>query len=76
MAACPICKNGELQNGIVTVTLERGQAIVLIKRVPAKVCNNCASYFLNSETTRQVLQKAETSVQNGAELEVLQMQAA
>ncbi len=76
MNACPICKNGALQNGTVTVTLERGEAIVLLKKVPAMVCNNCASYFLSSETTRLVLKRAEASVQNGAELEVLQMQAA
>lgn len=76
MYTCPICKTGELLPGIATVTLERNEAIVLLKKVPAKVCNNCASYFLDSLTTRQVLQKAETSFQNGAELEVLQLQAA
>lgn len=76
MYACPICKNGELEPGTVTVTLERDEAIVLLKKVPAKVCNNCASYFLDSITTRLVLQKAEVSFKNGAELEVLQLQAA
>ncbi len=76
MHTCPICKNGELHPGIVTVTLERGGSIVLLKRVPARVCDNCASYFLDSLITRQVLQKAETSFKNGAELEVLQLQAA
>ena len=76
MQNCPICKYGELKSGLVTVTLERNSSIVLIKKVPASVCDNCASYFLDSETTRLVLQKAEKSIQNGAELEVLQMQAA
>lgn len=76
MHTCPICKNGELKPGIVTVTLERDEAIVLLKKVPAKVCNNCASYFLDSVTTRLVLQKAEASFNNGAELEVLRLQAA
>ncbi|MEO6037627.1 MAG: type II toxin-antitoxin system MqsA family antitoxin [Saprospiraceae bacterium] len=76
MPLCPICKNGQLESGKVTVTLERGQSIVLLKNVAAQVCNNCASYFLDAATTRLVLQKAEASVQNGAELEVIQMQAA
>ena len=62
--------------GIVTVTLEREGAIVLLKKVPAQVCNNCESYSLDSQTTRQVLQKAESSFKNGAELEVIQLQAA
>jgi YgiT-type zinc finger domain-containing protein len=76
MHNCPICKNGELEPGTVTVTLERDASIVLLKKVPAKVCNNCSSYFLDSLTTRLVLQKGEASFKNGAELEVLQLQAA
>jgi YgiT-type zinc finger domain-containing protein len=76
MLNCSICKIGELTPGKVTVTLEKGGSIVLFKNVPAQVCTNCSSYFLDANTTRLVLQKAEKSVQNGAELEVIQMQAA
>ena len=76
MHYCPICKVGDLSEGHVTVTLERGGSIVLLKYVPAQVCSNCSSYFLDSLTTRTVLQKAEASFQNGAELEVLRLQAA
>jgi len=76
MRNCPICKVGELNPGTVTVTLERDNSIVLIKGVPAQVCENCASYFVDSDTSRLLLQKAEKSIQNGAELEVLQLQAA
>ncbi len=76
MQNCPICKLGELKPGKVTVTLERNNSIILIKNVPAQVCDNCASYFVDGETSRLVLAKAETSLQNGAELEVLQLQAA
>lgn len=76
MHTCPICKNGDLKPGAVTVTLERDGAIVLLKNVPAKVCDNCTSYFLDSQTTRRVLEKGENSLKNGAELEVLQLQAA
>jgi YgiT-type zinc finger domain-containing protein len=76
MQNCPICKTGELGPGHVTVTLEREGSIVLFKNVPAQVCNNCASYFLDSEMTREILKKAENSIQNGAELEVVRMQAA
>lgn len=76
MQLCPICKVGTLETGAVTVTLERGGSIILLKNVPAQVCTNCESYFLDSNMTREVLKKAEASVQNGAELEVIQMQAA
>lgn len=76
MHNCPICKIGDLSPGHVTVTLEKENSIVLLKNVPAQVCSNCASYFLDGETTREVLKKAEASFQNGAELEVVQMKAA
>jgi len=38
---CIICKNGETSPGLVTVTLERGESIIIIIKVPPEVCNNC-----------------------------------
>lgn len=40
---CVICKHGETKSGLVTVTLERDESIVVIKKVPASVCNNRTS---------------------------------
>ena len=59
MHLCSICKIGEFVPGVVTVTLERVASIILLKKVPAQVCTNCSSYFLDAETTHLVLQKAE-----------------
>lgn len=73
MHNCSICKIGELTTGKVTVTLERDGSILLLKNVSAQICNNCSSYFLDPAMTRIVLQKAENSIKNGAELEVIQM---
>lgn len=58
MRLCSICKIGQLAPGAVTVTLERGASMVLLKKVPTQVCDNCSSYFLDAETTGPVLQKA------------------
>ena len=38
---CAICKNGETYPGTTTVTLTRGEATIVIKNVPAEVCDNC-----------------------------------
>jgi YgiT-type zinc finger domain-containing protein len=73
---CLICKNGHTAPGHVVVTLERDGRIVLLKNVPAQVCNNCSSYFLDAKTAHLVLKKAETAMENGAELEVLHLQEA
>ncbi len=76
MSPCSICRIGTLRPGRTTVTLERDGSIVLLKFVPAEICDNCGSYFLDSATTQNVLERAEKSLQNGSELEVLRLQAA
>ena len=72
---CGICRNGETQVGHVTVTLQRGETTVILKRVPADVCDNCAEYYLSSEVAAQVLERAEAAVKSGAEVEILRFAA-
>ncbi|MGD9930157.1 MAG: type II toxin-antitoxin system MqsA family antitoxin [Mangrovibacterium sp.] len=70
---CVICKNGKTRKGKATVTLERAGSIIAIKDVPAQVCQNCGEYYLDAETTRKVLARAEQAVKKGAEVEVISM---
>lgn len=72
---CVICKQGELTPGHVTVTLQRDETIVIFKKVPADVCDNCGEYYLSEEITEKLLAKAETAVKNGAEVEILRFAA-
>lgn len=73
---CSICKIGETKPGHVTVTLERGPTIVLLKQVPAEVCQNCGHYYLDSETTKKVLEAGQEAVKKGAELEIVNLKVA
>lgn len=73
---CTLCKNGTTEKGLVTVTLEKGGTIVLIKEVPAEVCTNCGHYYLSSEMTQLVLEKGKEAYNKGAELEVVKLQVA
>ncbi len=72
---CPVCKHGETQPGVVTVTLQRGEATVIIKNVPAEVCDNCAEYYLSEEVTGRVLAMAEDAVGKGVEVGILRYAA-
>ncbi len=72
---CVLCKHGESHPGEVTVTLQRGATTVVLKGVPADVCENCGEYYLSDEVTGQVLGKAEAAVSNGAEVEILRYAA-
>jgi YgiT-type zinc finger domain-containing protein len=75
MNACVICKHGNPQAGLVTVTLERDDTIVILKGIPAEVCNNCGEYYLSAAVTEKVLQRAEEAVSKGAEVEILRYAA-
>tara|TARA_R110002020_G_scaffold328591_3_gene544575 strand:+ start:704 stop:931 length:228 start_codon:yes stop_codon:yes gene_type:complete len=73
---CTLCKNGTTEKGLVTVTLEKGGTIVLIKEVPAEVCTNCYHYYLSSEMTKLVLKKGKEAYNKGSDLEVVKLQVA
>ena len=75
MMRCVICKHGETKPGLVTVTLERDECIIVLKKVPAEICDNCGEYYLSDAVTEQVLQKAESAINNGAELEIIRYAA-
>jgi YgiT-type zinc finger domain-containing protein len=73
--SCVICRNGTTRRGTVTVTLQRGETTVILKQVPADICENCGEYYLSSEVAAQVLKRAESAVQSRAEVEILRFAA-
>jgi YgiT-type zinc finger domain-containing protein len=72
---CSMCKHGETHPGKVTVTLQRGEATVIIKGVPGDVCENCGEYYLSEKITGRVLALAEDEVKKGAEVEIIRFAA-
>ena len=72
---CVICKQGQTQNGLTSVTLERGRTTVVIKDVPAEICENCGEYYLGPEVTGKIQKMAEQAVSQGAEIEILRYAA-
>ena len=39
--SCVVCRQGELQEGTSTVTLEQGEMVLVFRKVPALVCEVC-----------------------------------
>ncbi len=72
---CEICKTGQPHPGHVTVTLRREGITLLIKDVPARICDNCGEYYLSEAVTARVMQQAETSVGKNVEVEILRFAA-
>jgi YgiT-type zinc finger domain-containing protein len=73
--SCVICRNGTTRPGLVTVTLQRGETTVILKQVPADICDNCGEHYLSNEVAAQVLDRAELAVKSGAEVEILRFAA-
>jgi YgiT-type zinc finger domain-containing protein len=67
---CVICKEGLYRQGMATVVFTKGEAAVIIKGVPAQVCDQCGEYTLDSETTRSVLSMADEAFAKGTEVEI------
>ncbi|MBK1707449.1 type II toxin-antitoxin system MqsA family antitoxin [Halochromatium glycolicum] len=72
---CSLCKHGETAPGLVTVTLTRGETVVVLKGVPAEVCDNCGEYYLDTATAERLYQQADAAVARRVEVEVLRYAA-
>ena len=64
---CVICKNGETAPGETIYTGTEGETIVVVKNVPAKVCDNCGESYLSSETVARLRETLSDSA--GANVE-------
>lgn len=72
---CVFCKHGTTNPGNVTVTLERDNCIIILKDVPADICENCGEYYLNQSTTKLLLSRAERVIDRNTEIEILRFAA-
>ena len=73
---CVICKNGETAPGTTSVLLERENVTLVIKNIPAEVCQNCGEGYMDEETTDRLLQMAEDAVKSGVQVDIRQYNAA
>ena len=72
---CVICKHGMTQEGKATVTLQRGGTTIIVRDVPAEVCENCKEYYLSESVTEKLFARAEVAVKNGTEVEIFRFAA-
>jgi YgiT-type zinc finger domain-containing protein len=73
---CVVCKQGELQEGTSTVTLEREERVLVFRKVPALVCEVCGEEYVDEDTTSVLLSAAEDAARSGVQLDVREYVAA
>jgi YgiT-type zinc finger domain-containing protein len=67
---CVVCKHGETQSGRVTVILERDSLTLVVKGVPARVCDNCGEEYTDEQVTERLLETAEEMVRAGTHVDI------
>lgn len=67
---CFVCKYGSTKNSTTTVTLERETTTLVIKEVPARVCDNCGEVYFEPDVTDTLLDMLNQAVAAGVQVEV------
>ena len=73
---CVICKHGETIQGKITVTLNRDSLTLVVKEVPALVCDNWGEEYVDENVSAQLLETAEEALHTGIEVDIRVYRAA
>jgi len=56
--------------------LTREQLTLVVKDVPAQVCENCGEEYIDADITARLIQTAEEAAQSGVQVDVREYMAA
>lgn len=66
---CNIYKTGETHPDTTAVTLQRDNSMIVIRDVPAEICDNCGEYYLREATASRVYADADATARRHVEVE-------
>jgi YgiT-type zinc finger domain-containing protein len=70
MMICPTCQIGHTTAGTATKTLERGGTLVVVRHVPADICDRCGAPLYSGAVVEQLLAVLEHAHRGGVTFEV------
>ena len=73
---CVICRQGTLAPGRAVITLTRGAMTLVIKNVPADVCDTCGEEYAEESITSALLRMADEAERAGVQVDVREYVAA
>jgi YgiT-type zinc finger domain-containing protein len=76
MASCPICRQRELRPGTATEAMTHDGMTLVIKHVPADVCETCGEAYFSDDVTQRLLDLAREAAAAGVEVDVRRYVAA
>jgi len=72
---CVVCRHGETHQGYTTVTLEKDGAALVVRKVPAEVCENCGEAYVSEAVTRSLLESARQTLRAGVDVDIREFAA-
>ena len=75
MSNCVICRTGQRHPGQATRTLQRADVIVVIRGIPADVCDNCHEPYFEEDVVRELLTLFDAAIAAGVKTEVREFTA-
>lgn len=67
---CPVCRHGKTKQGTSTVTLERDAITLVVRGVPAQVCENCGEEYVAEAEARRLLTLLDEAERGGVRVDV------
>jgi YgiT-type zinc finger domain-containing protein len=72
---CVICKHGETKPGKATMSFQEGDTTVVVKDVPAEICQTCGESYMSTEVAETIERLVDGAVRKGTEVEILRYAA-
>lgn len=70
MTTCPICRNGHLEEGLADTSMVHDGLVLVVRQVPAEICDNCGEKFFDETVTDRLLDIAEEAIAAGVQIDV------
>ena len=68
---CVICKTGITHQGVTTSMFDRQECIVVVKDIPAHVCDQCGEAYFSADMLKKLYDRLQFALEHGTELEVI-----
>jgi YgiT-type zinc finger domain-containing protein len=73
---CLECKTGEPKSGKSTFTVERDGVLVVVRHVPALICDQCGAEYFDGSVTEALQTQVDAAVKAGGEINIREYSAA
>lgn len=67
---CPLC-GGNKKSGKTTYSVDLGSSVVVVRNVPARICNQCGEVWIDSETAKKLEDLSQEAKDKGTQVEVV-----